>query len=400
MTCQQLEKAGHDRLLLIDGFFPFESIRPEVEKTLAAWNQFQQEVEQQRAARTFSSAPPPKSALQPQSPSEHPEMDKNARSPNRGRPSVDPVLMFKICFLMELYNLSIKQVRADILDRVSFRKFLDLGSNSCPAYQTIWKYYEIFSQSGLIVSISAKVMAAIRQTDVVKQDATLVGDSSYLEAPNQHFSSGDYKKIKAGRGNEVKFKNQHQARHKDLDARRSMKGGKYFYGFKMHVLAAAASKFIIGLEVTDASVHDSQVVAPLLRKEYDGKGLFLDSGYFGAPVDEIIRKFNMVPFVCERATRGHPLSLEQKNRNRSISKVRVRIEHIFGFIENAMNGSTVRTIGIIRARAHAAMKVLCYNICRAITLIKLSNTGGISLKKLEERYWPTKDSSRALPYRP
>lgn len=65
-----------------------------------------------------------------------------------------------------------------------------------------------------------------------------------------------------------------------------------------------------------------------------------------------------------------------------------------------MNGSTVRTVGIIRAKAHAYMKVLCYNICRATTLIKLMATGGISPKKLEERYWATKDSSRALPYRP
>lgn len=148
----------------------------------------------------------------------------------------------------------------------------------------------------------------------------------------------------------------------------------------MHVLAAATSKFIIDLEVTDASVHDSQVVAPLLRKEYASKGLFLDSGYFGSPVDEIIKKFNLIPFVCGRATRGHPLSLEQKNRNRRTSKIRVRIEHIFGFIENAMNGAIVRTVGIIRAKAHAAMKVLCYNVCRAITLIKLSTSGEISPK--------------------
>lgn len=400
LTCKQLENEGHDRLPRIEDFFPFEKLRPGIEQAIEDWNQLKQGAARQHAARTFSSAPPPGTELFPRSSTEQPKTSGSNGSSNRGRPAVDPVLMFKICFLMELYNLSVKQVRADILDRASYRKFLNLGANCCPAHQTIWKYYEIFSQTGLIVKISSEVMTAIRQTDAVKQDATLAGDSSFLEAPNQHFSSGDYKKIKAGRGHEIRFKNRHQACHKDLDARRAMKGNKYFYGFKMHVLAAAVSKFIIGLEVTNAAVHDSQVVAPLLREEYAGKGLFLDSGYFGAAVQDIIKKFKMVPRVCERATRGHPLSLEQKHQNRQISKVRVRIEHIFGFIEKSMNGSTVRTVGLVRATAHAYMKVLCYNICRATTLIKLIAAGGIPPKKLEERYWATKDSSRALPYRP
>lgn len=398
LTCKQLENDGHDRLQRIEDFFPFERLRPAIEKSIEVWNQHQQGAACQQAARTFSSAPRPGTELFP-----HPSAEQSKTpngSSNRGRPAVDPVLMFKICFLIELFNLSVKQVRADILDRASYRKFLNLGTNCCPARQTIWKYYEIFSQTGLIVKVSSEVMAAIRQTDAVKQDSAIIGDSSYLESPTQHFSSGDYKKIKAGRGQEIRFKNRHQACHKDLDARRAMKGNKFFHGYKMHVIAASASKFIIGLEVTNASVHDSQVVAPLLREEFAGKGLFLDAGYFGAAVEDIIKKFKMVPRVCQRATRGHPLSLEQKHQNRQISKVRVRIEHIFGFIEKSMNGSTVRTVGIIRATAHAHMKSLCYNICRATTLIKLIATEGIPPKKLEERYWATKDSSRALPYRP
>ncbi|MEA1877964.1 MAG: hypothetical protein U9N86_14000, partial [Bacteroidota bacterium] len=33
------------------------------------------------------------------------------------------------------------------------------------------------------------------------------------------------------------------------------------------------------------------------------------------------------------------------------SKTRVRVEHVFGFVENSMNGSTVRTIGLPRVKA-------------------------------------------------
>lgn len=34
----------------------------------------------------------------------------------------------------------------------------------------------------------------------------------------------------------------------------------------------------------------------------------------------------------------------------------VRVEHVFGFVENSMNGSIVRTIGIARAKAKIGMK--------------------------------------------
>jgi IS5 family transposase len=46
----------------------------------------------------------------------------------------------------------------------------------------------------------------------------------------------------------------------------------------------------------------------------------------------------------------------------------VRVEHIFGFVENSMHGSIVRTIGIARAKAKIGMMNLTYNICRCTQL--------------------------------
>ena len=39
-----------------------------------------------------------------------------------------------------------------------------------------------------------------------------------------------------------------------------------------------------------------------------------------------------------------------------------RIEHIFGFVEGAMNGSLVRSIGMMRSKASNALTNLVYNI--------------------------------------
>ena len=64
----------------------------------------------------------------------------------------------------------------------------------------------------------------------------------------------------------------------------------------------------------------------------------------------------------------NPLTDEQKQNNRLKSKDRCRIEHIFGFVERAMNGSLVRSIGMMRAKAADALTNLVYNIFRYVQI--------------------------------
>ena len=68
--------------------------------------------------------------------------------------------------------------------------------------------------------------------------------------------------------------------------------------------------------------------------------------------------------ICEKGFRGHPLNETQKRNNRSKSKIRCRVEHVFGFIERSMGGLVFRGIGIVRAKANVAITNLTYNIAR------------------------------------
>jgi IS5 family transposase len=113
---------------------------------------------------------------------------------------------------------------------------------------------------------------------------------------------------------------------------------------------------------TDASVHDSNVIKPLIEEKDKGQPLFLDAGYESK--DDVVRECGMTPVICEKGHRNNPLTEEQKQSNRQKSKTRCRVEHIFGFIEGSMNGSFVRSIGIIRAKAATALTCLIYNIFR------------------------------------
>jgi transposase, IS5 family len=58
------------------------------------------------------------------------------------------------------------------------------------------------------------------------------------------------------------------------------------------------------------------------------------------------------------------------NRNRS--KIRARIEHVFGAQESSPGGRIVRTIGIVRARAKIGLQNLAYNIRRLVTLGRIA----------------------------
>jgi len=51
-----------------------------------------------------------------------------------------------------------------------------------------------------------------------------------------------------------------------------------------------------------------------------------------------------------KANRIRELSKAQKAANKTRSKVRTRVEHVFGDQKNGMRADIVRTIGIIRAR--------------------------------------------------
>ena len=157
--------------------------------------------------------------------------------------------------------------------------------------------------------------------------------------------------------------NPHKKCHKDIDARRTKKRGDTFYGYKNHAKVCRKTKLITGYDTTSASVHDSKRGAELVGgNDAEGEVFWLDAGYVGTEGDFVNK--SVTPIICEKGFRGHPLNEEQKQNNRSKSKIRCRVEHVFGFIERSMGGLVFRGIGIVRAKANVAMTNLTYNIAR------------------------------------
>ena len=101
---------------------------------------------------------------------------------------------------------------------------------------------------------------------------------------------------------------------------------------------------------------------PLVEESDKAKPLHADSPYAGAPITKALENKGVENKIHERAYRNKPLTDEQKERNREKSKVRVRVEHLFGFIENSLNGSFIRSIGENSSAAIIGLINLTYNM--------------------------------------
>lgn len=292
-----------------------------------------------------------------------------------GRPPFDYVMMFKILILQKYYNISDDQMEFQILDRTSFMRFLELEiSDKVPDSKTIWLYRENLTNFGVIEKLFERFYFELSSKGYIANEGKIV-DASFVEVPRQRNNREENKQIKEGQTPEQWNSEPHKLSQKDVDARWTKKNNETFYGYKDHVKVDTKSKLIDKYEVTPASEHDSQELINLLEEKDEGQDFHADSAYTGEEHKKTIEKVKMKNLVNEKGYKNKPLTDEQKATNNAKSKIRARVEHVFGFIENSMNGSFIRSIGILRAKANIGLMNLTYNICRYIQLNKIAFVG-------------------------
>lgn len=298
-------------------------------------------------------------------------LNRNKKN-NAGAKPYDVVMMFKIMILQRYYGLGDTQIEYQILDRLSFKKFLGLESgDKVPDEKTVWLFRENLTKSGLVKEIFEQFRQYLETEGLIMNEGKMV-DASFTVAPRQRNTREENKMIKEGRGDELWNDKPNKKRHKDIDARWTKKNDETFYGYKNHAKVDTKSKFIDNYEVTDASVHDSQPLDDLLSKEDEGQDFYADSAYTGEEQDKVIDKYKMNNKVNEKGYRNKPLTDEQKTSNREKSKTRARVEHVFGFMEQSMNGLIVRSVGIVRATGIIGLINLTYNLFRYEQVVRLN----------------------------
>jgi IS5 family transposase len=302
------------------------------------------------------------------------------RKSKAGAKPIDVVLMFKLLVLQQLHNLSDDRIEYQVRDRLSFMRFLGLElEDRVPDAKTVWLFRERLKELKLVEVLFARFHEQLAAQGYAARAGQMI-DATFVEVPRQRNSREDNATIKSG---ETPAEWQEPAakpmlRQKDVDARWTKKNHENHYGYKNHVNADQAHKLVQSYAVTDASVHDSQVFEVLLDQAEDEHGdkraIYADSAYRSKEKEQQLADAQITSQICEKGTRGHPLTEEQKASNKNKSRVRARVEHVFG-AQAQMGGHIVRTLGLLRAQAKIGMMNLVYNMVRLGQLLKRDRTG-------------------------
>ena len=286
-----------------------------------------------------------------------------------GRPPIDEIVMFKAILLQDWNNLSDENTEYMINDRLTFQRFLgmELGEKA-PDEKTIWLFKEQLGKDGMR-ELFEIFNRQLQELGLVKREGSLI-DATFVDVSKQRNSREENAKIKSGEIPEEweKAENVNKLEQKDTDARWTKKGNEVHYGYKDHVKVDKKSKIITDFTVTSANIHDVDEFEGLI--DITDKEAWLDAGYASADhVARIKEKYpDIILHICEKGYRNAPLTETQKESNRVKSKVRARVEHVFGYMTRFMGGIFIRTIGKERAEREICGMNLAYNIKRAVFL--------------------------------
>ncbi len=252
--------------------------------------------------------------------------------------------------LQSLYNLSDEQTEFMIRDRLSFMRFLDLGlEDTVPDATTVWLFREALVEAKLIDTLFERFGQHLAAKGYIARGGQMI-DATIVSAPKQCNTREENDTVKNGQTPEGWEKKPAKNRQKDKDARWTKKHGKSFYGYKNHVGVDKTHKLIRKWDATDASPHDSQKLDDVLDPTNTSKEVWADSAYRSAEIEQRLKGKGYRSRIHRRGARNRPLSEAQEAANKMRSRVRARVEHVFGHQENSMGRKIVRSIGMARAR--------------------------------------------------
>jgi transposase, IS5 family len=266
-----------------------------------------------------------------------------------GRPHTDELVVVRSMLLQAWYNLSDQDLEFQCHDRLSFRNFLGFPEK-IPDFTTIWKIRDRLKIDRVDILIWAELQQQLDAKGFKVEKGT-IQDAAFIEA-DLGKKRYNYGKKARRKGETVEYTDK-QRRHMDKDGSFSVKHGQVHYGYKDHIKLDVDHHLIRDLEVTTASVHDSEV--DLSKRD---EVVYRDRGYTGKET-KAIGNGSM--------KRGN-LSIWEKLRNKRISKKRAPGERPFSVIKRIFNGDRTFVKTLSRVRVKEMFKCFAYDLYQLVTL--------------------------------
>lgn len=243
------------------------------------------------------------------------------QSSHFGRPKYPLELMFKIYCLQQWYSLSDPAIEEAIYDRNSFQEFLgfDFFGGDVPDETSIMRFRHLLEKHRLADKIFAEINLFLAEQGKIVERGTIV-DATLINAPKS-------------------IKNKDKKRNPEMSS--TCKNNQWYFGLKQHIGVQAEGKPLVHSETTTtAKKHDKTELKNLVH----GKEKYVcgDKAY-GSKADKKEARKNGISYGIQvKASRNKTLTKSQKRHNKQWSKIRSKVEHVFGIVKNLWGQTKAR----------------------------------------------------------
>lgn len=256
-----------------------------------------------------------------------------------GRPPIGLERMLRIHFIQHWFNLADLACEEALYDSVSLRRFvgIDLGREPVPDATTMLKFRRLLNANKLGEALFAQVGQQLQARGFKVNTGTIV-DATIIGAPSS-------------------TKNADKAR--DPDMHQTRKGQQWYFGMKLHIGVDSQSGLAHSAVVTSANIHDKHPLPDLLHGAE--RRVYGDSAY--ASQKELIeaKAPKAKDFTNQRTRHNGMVDEIERAKNRNKSRIRARVEHVFGVVKRLWGFGKVRYRGLTK------------NATRAFTALALAN---------------------------
>lgn len=257
-----------------------------------------------------------------------------------GRPPIGLERMLRIHFIQHWFNLADLACEEALYDSASLRRFvgIDLGKEPVPDATTMLKFRRLLNDNKLGEQLFAKVGQVLQSSGFKLKTGTIV-DASIIGAPSS---------------------TKNQERKRDPEMHQTKKGQQWYFGMKLHIGVDSQSGLAHHAVVTPANVHDKHPLPDLLHG--NERRVYGDSAY-ASQKDLIAGKAPSAKDFTNDRVRNHMGQVDEATRlkNRNKSRIRARVEHVFGVVKRLWGFNKVRYRGLAK------------NATRAFTALALAN---------------------------
>jgi IS5 family transposase len=201
---------------------------------------------------------------------------------------------------------------------------IDLGIESVPDETTVCKFRHLLERHKLGKTLLTAVNDHLQRSGIKISKGTIV-DATIIGAPSST-------KNKDG--------------ERDPEMHQTAKGQQWYFGMKAHIGIDSKTKLVHTVLASAANVHDRDALPYLLHgKETRVWG---DQGYQGQTAVIRARAPRAKDFTNRRYRHHGAINEIEKAKNRNKSRVRAKVEHVFGVIKNIFGFRKVRYRGLAK----------------------------------------------------